>query len=182
MRRTATEAGCPTILLEAGEVWKVEPSINEAGVQGVVNVLKHLGMVPGQPQHPRFQVAVRKAKWVRARVGGFLEFHVTPGTIVHAGQPITTSTSLLGREHNLLEAPVAGMVIGMTTLPAVAPGDPVCHLAVGAEFTRALAELQRARPATVYDRVRGDLARKVTTVSRDDMPAASRERSHPDVA
>ncbi|MDH5197550.1 MAG: succinylglutamate desuccinylase/aspartoacylase family protein [Gemmatimonadota bacterium] len=182
LRRTATEAGCPTILLEAGEVWKVEPSINEAGVQGVVNVLKHLGMVPGQPERPRFQVAVRKTKWVRARVGGFLEFHVTPGTVVQAGQPIATNTSLLGQEHNLLEAPLDGMVIGMTTLPAVAPGDPVCHLAVGADFAPALVALQQPHQATVYDRVREDLARKVTAVGRDAMPTASANRRGPDDA
>jgi len=35
---------------------------------------------------------------------------------------------LLGRERSMLLAPFSSVVIGMTTLPAISPGDPVCNL------------------------------------------------------
>ena len=45
LRRAACDAGCPTLILEAGEVWKVEPTMVEYAVRGVLNCLTHLGMV-----------------------------------------------------------------------------------------------------------------------------------------
>ena len=35
LRREATKVGCPTIILEGGEVWKVEPSIMDVAVRGI---------------------------------------------------------------------------------------------------------------------------------------------------
>ena len=46
-RREACRAGCPTIIMEGGEVWKVEPSIVESGERGVKNVLRSLQMLDG---------------------------------------------------------------------------------------------------------------------------------------
>ena len=43
-------------------------------------------------------------------------------------QPLATNTTLLGREQSVLHAPFNAVVIGMTTLPAISPGEPVCNL------------------------------------------------------
>jgi predicted deacylase len=128
LRRAACSAGCPTIILEGGEVWKVEPVIVESIVRGVKNVLIYLGMLDGQPVRPPRQTVIQKTKWIRADRGGFLQFHVRPGELVREGQPLATNTSLLGQEQSVLVAPFRSLVLGMTTLPAVSPGEPVCHL------------------------------------------------------
>ena len=39
-RREACRAGCPTIILEGGEVWKVEPGVVDTTVKGIKNVLR----------------------------------------------------------------------------------------------------------------------------------------------
>jgi predicted deacylase len=127
LRRESTQVGCPMITFEGGEVWKVEPTIVECIEWGIVNVLRELGMIDGPSLPPRAKI-IQTTKWVRADNGGFLQFHVAPGERVRKGQPLATNTSLLGRELNLLEAPFDGIVIGMTTLPAVSPGEPVCLL------------------------------------------------------
>jgi predicted deacylase len=169
LRRAACAADCPTIILEAGEVWKVEPGIVDYGRRGIRNVLIDLGMVVGKPTHPPYQLRVTKTTWLRAAVGGFLEFHVTPGSVVHAGQLVATNTSLTGREQNRLEAPVDGVVLGMTTLPAVAPGNPVCQIAVR---KKGLEKVRKAREAlsrsSLHERVRKDLARSVTALANDE--------------
>ncbi len=128
LRREATRHGCPTIVFEGGEVSKVEPGIVESAVRGVSNVLVHLGMADGQESSPDYQLTIERSKWIRAERGGFLQFHVKPGQIVEKGQPIATNTTLLGREQRMLEAPFSGVVIGMTTLPATSPGEPICNL------------------------------------------------------
>lgn len=127
-RREATAAGCPTIVVEGGEVWKVEPSVLECMTRGIVNVLKALEMIDGQPDVPSNQVKLRMTKWVRAERGGFMDMHVSPGATVVTGQPLATNSSLVHEDQNRLEAPFDGIVIGMTTLPAVQPGEPVIHL------------------------------------------------------
>lgn len=127
-RREATSAGCPTIVMEGGEVWKVEPRIVELAIHGIVNVLRELDMLEGQPAITEHQMVLTNTKWLRAERGGFLQFHVNPGDVVERGQAIATNTNLLGVEKSVLFSPYAGVVLGMTTLPAVTPGEPICHV------------------------------------------------------
>lgn len=129
-RREATKSGCPTIILEAGEPFKIEPSVLDIGVRGIRNVLAHFGMLNVAREEPPFQVTIRKTSWLRASVGGILKFHVAPGAFVEEGQAISTNYSLLGKEQQTLVAPFHGVVLGMATMPAVKPGEPICHLAV----------------------------------------------------
>ena len=128
LRREACDAGCHTIIMEAGEVFKVGPGIVAACVRGVKNVLVELDMLEHPPESPDYQVTVKKSKWIRAEKGGFLEFHVKPGEVIEQGQPISTNTNLLGRDRHTVFAPFNAVVIGMTTLPAISPGDPICNL------------------------------------------------------
>lgn len=169
LRRAACKAGCATLILEAGEVWKVEPTVVEYAVRGVTNCLKFLRMVDGEPEEPAYRVETDTTSWVRARAGGFLEFHVAPGDIVDAQERIATNTDLLGREQNVIRAPRSGIVLGMTTMPSVSPGDPVCHLAYSRKDTLRRVEgvVDALANASLHERVRGDLARSVHVTDRD---------------
>ncbi|MDA8563877.1 succinylglutamate desuccinylase/aspartoacylase family protein [Mariniblastus sp.] len=144
LRREATHAGCPTIIMEGGEVSKVEPSVVESAVRGVKNVLRELEMLDDEQESPDYQVIVSKSKWIRAEHGGFLEFHVHPGEVLEKGQPLSTNTNLLGRDRQTSYAPYNGVVIGMTTLPAISPGDPICNLGMLPENIKP-AELRKLR-------------------------------------
>ncbi|MCA9076608.1 MAG: succinylglutamate desuccinylase/aspartoacylase family protein [Planctomycetaceae bacterium] len=166
-RREACAAGCPSIIMEGGEVWKVEPSIVESANRGVRNVLRALGMLAGEIEKPNYQVIIQKTKWIRAERGGFLQFHVAPGDIVKARQPLATNTNLLGHERSMLRAPFDGVVVGMTTLPAVSPGEPVCHLGKLPADTKA-ETLRRLRTeeSGLEGRVVEDLASNVMVVEQ----------------
>jgi predicted deacylase len=122
LRREACELGCHTIIMEAGEVFKVEPGIVEAAVRGVRNVLCELDMLDQERVSPDYQVTIKHSKWIRAEHGGFLEFHVKPGEVVEQGQSLTTNTNLLGRDRHTVSAPFDAIVIGMTTLAGDQPG------------------------------------------------------------
>ncbi len=163
LRLAGCKAGCATLILEAGEVWKVEPSVVEYAQRGIVNCLRHLKMVSGKPEAPAYRMETNATKWVRATQGGFLEFHVSPGEVVQEGDPIATNTTLLGDEQNIITAPRSGVILGMTTLPSVAPGDPVCHIAyprVGVlpKIKRAVRKLD---DDSLHERMKDDLARNV---------------------
>jgi hypothetical protein len=167
LRRSACKAGCPTFILEAGEVWKVEPSVVEYGVRGVRNVLSAMGMIDEPRSEPAFQARAEETTWLRADFGGMLRFHIAPGAIVEAGQPLATNTDLLGRELNVLHSPKDGIVLGMTTLPTVAPGDPICHIAMPIDGIKAIRDaLRRGPQQSLHARLRDDLATNVTVRRR----------------
>lgn len=160
LRRAATRFGCPTLVFEAGEVWKVEPLIVSSALRGIRNCLIHLGMVEAAPELPELRVETQERAWLRAHRGGFLEFHVAPGDLVEKGDAIATNRSLAGNEQNLIRAPRPGIVMGMTTLPSVAPGDPVCHLAFpgGRGLRTARSALERQGAHSLGDPIRDALA------------------------
>lgn len=172
LRSSACKAGCATLILEAGEVWKVEPGFVEYALRGILNCLRFLGMVPGEPEEPAYRVETDASKWVRAMNGGFLEFHVAPGDIVSENDPIATNTDLIGEQHNILRAPRDGIVLGMTTIPSVAPGDPVCHVAFPKRGTlkRVGRIVDSLRTDSLHERIRDNLASNLRVTKPEDQP------------
>ncbi len=169
LRQEAVKAGVPTILLEAGEVNKVEPIIVEFGLRMVTGALFGLGMIDKKGRDPLYQATVRRSVWVRATAGGLLDYHVAPGDVVEKGQAVATSMTLLGEEQHVITAPFGGVVIGMTTLPAVMPGDPVIHLGqIVGGYRRIMKIVNAASSKTLHERLRTDLQTNVVVVERED--------------
>lgn len=163
LRRSATEAGHPTIILEAGEVLKMEPSVVELGVRGVHNVMIKLKMIDGTRVKPAYQARVDRTVWLRSNKGGLLRFHTAPGEVVEKGQPIASCATLLGVEQGMIVSPRDGVVMGFTTLPLVKPGDPVCHLAIPRKgIKRIRRKLGQLPDENLHDRLMGDLGSSVT--------------------
>ncbi|MGB0745138.1 MAG: succinylglutamate desuccinylase/aspartoacylase family protein, partial [Opitutales bacterium] len=164
-RREATKRGCPTIILEAGEPWKVEPAVLQIGIQGIRNVLSELAMLNVPEKMPPFQVKIRKTTWVRAAVGGILKFHISPGDFVEEGQSVATNYSIMGVEQSVLTSPAYGIVLGMTTMPAVKPGEPVCHVAMlsDGQVRRYRKKLEASR-RDLHAQAQADLATNVDVV------------------
>lgn len=162
LRREATRKGCPTIILEAGEPWKIEPSVLPIGVRGILNALAFLRMIERPLEPAPYQALIRKTLWIRATTGGILKFHVVPGDFVDEGQPVATNYSIFGREQNILLSPGPGIVLGMTTMPAVKPGEPVCHLArvTATQLSRFRKRLQEA-PQGLHQTAQRHLATSV---------------------
>jgi predicted deacylase len=147
VRQVATEGGCSTIVLEAGESLKIERRVVEVGVRGVFNVLQSLRMVEGQPSLPEALLIVQKSQWARAHVGGLLRFSVSPGDVVSEGMRIAHCDTFFGNQSPSVRAPVGGVVLGMCSLPVVRPGVPVCHIGIPDVPVEQLAErLRRERP------------------------------------
>jgi predicted deacylase len=129
LRAAATRAGIPTVILEAGETFRFQRAMVSRGVVGVRNVLADLGMIEQKVQEPRFQVIVKVSEWIRAERGGILDIRVRPGDLLHEGGEVAVISTPFGKEVTNLKSPLTGLVIGITTIPLVQPGDPICHIA-----------------------------------------------------
>ena len=68
-------------------------------------------------------------------------------------------SSIFNQEQSSLLAPVDGIVLGMTTLPAVNPGGPVYHLAALSKrnFQQAQQHLKNGERHGMFGRVRREL-------------------------
>ncbi len=172
-RREATQAGCPTICIEAGEPWKMEPAMVQFGVRGVRNVLAELGLIASPRIPPPYQTRITSTSWIRAQVGGILRFHVAPGQIVRAGQAIASNYSLLGQHQNILKAPADGIVLGMTTLPTVKPGEPICHIGRPA---MSLARIEAALAKSPAGQREVTRARRHLATSINQVPVTRRKK------
>lgn len=179
LRREACKAGCPTIILEAGEALKVEPSVQDMTLRGITHVMAELDMINMtedlRPETAPHQMVVHESSWVRAGSGGFLKFHVAPGETVQKDQPLATNTGLLGEEQETVISPHNGIVLGMTTMPAVSPGDPILHLAMPdtrKQFRSLEKSVDNMEEGALENQVRDHLATSFTveehTVTEED--------------
>ncbi len=178
LRRAATEAGVPTILYEAGEPSRFEHHVIEIGYQGVLRVMKHLGMVNRRVRRQDLQIIVRKSEWLRADHGGLLDLEVTPGDLVQAKQRIGTVHDPFGRHIDEMVAPHAGVVLSTATVPLCNPGNAVVHIG----------HLDKTmKKARDYVRAGGDLghvnwvaANKPKRVKKSKAPVATSTPAGPD--
>lgn len=169
LRGEACKAGCPTIILEAGEVWKVEPSVQDLTLRGLTHIMAELDMIDMsddvRPDTSPHQMVVHGSSWVRAGNGGFLKFHVAPGETVQKDQPLATNTGLLGVENETIISPHHGIVLGMTTMPAVSPGDPIIHIALpdtGKQFRSLEKSVVKMDGGALENQLRDHLATSIT--------------------
>ncbi len=113
----------PAIIAEAGGQGILDEEAVALLGRGVGNVLRLLGMLPGEPEPPPpGQRHVGRNSWLRCEREGFWVAAVATGDEVAAGQ-------LLGRVHDLwgdvleeITAPADGVVLFLTSSAAVAAG------------------------------------------------------------
>ena len=128
----AAAAGIPAVIAEAGGCGQLEEAATSMLVEGVRNVLRHLKMLPGEPSPPRSRV-VGKFIWSRAAQDGWWQAAVAAGDEVGEGQLLGTLRNLYGDVLEELYAPRDGVVLFLTTSPAVSTGGPL--LGLGADIT-----------------------------------------------
>ena len=132
LRRVATEAGVPTILYEAGEALRFDEISIRAGVKGIVNVMRQLGMLPARSSKrpkPIKPFIARSSTWVRAPESGIIRALIPLGARVRKGQSLGIIADPFGEKELVVSAPNDGVVIGRADLPLVNEGDALFHIA-----------------------------------------------------
>jgi len=129
----ATVRGTPTITPElSGSFGWVEGSIQK-GVHGVENVLKHLKMIPGDPEIPKRQYVVRHLKNLLANRGGFIEFKQELGSIIDAGNTIVEVSDPFGQVLDSVVAKEKCLLWRISEYPMVSTGQYVATIATEIE-------------------------------------------------
>ncbi|MFT4842330.1 MAG: putative deacylase [Planctomycetota bacterium] len=131
LRQAVVEREMPMLLYEAGEALRFDEVCIRAGVRGVVNVMRKIGMLQESKSRPPAKPTVCvKSKWERAPEGGVLRMRVALGDRVHTGQTLAMLSDATGENEITVVASVEGIVIGCTNLPLVNEGDAIFNLAI----------------------------------------------------
>ncbi|AHF01614.1 succinylglutamate desuccinylase [Thiomicrospira aerophila AL3] len=148
LREAAVKLGVPTILYEAGEALRFDEVAIRAGVQGILRVMRQLGMVRSrtvkQSKSQLEPVIARGSSWVRAPQGGIFRSLVRLGQKIEANQTLIGDVAdPLGEQPIAIYAPVSGVVIGLLQLPLVHEGEALCHIASFSETDQAVADIEQ---------------------------------------
>ncbi|MBT8091619.1 MAG: succinylglutamate desuccinylase/aspartoacylase family protein [Gammaproteobacteria bacterium] len=138
LRACAMERGQPVLIYEAGEALRFDEISIRAGLRGIMNVMRQVGMLP-KLKNPRTlnPVVARSTTWVRAPSSGILAAKVTLGDRVAKDQHIATISDPVGEIEERIIAPLDGIVIGRSNLPLAHEGDALFHLAAFKSVPRA---------------------------------------------
>lgn len=130
LRKEAVKAGALALLYEGGEAGRFTRSAIETGTEGTLRVLRHLGMLGGEPEvaAPPSPEAW-KTHWVRAGRSGICRLDVELGDTVTRGQRLGQIADALGDEGRAVKARGAGVVVGRRVNPLVYQGEALVHLA-----------------------------------------------------
>jgi predicted deacylase len=129
----AAQAGIPAIIAEAGGRGQLEESAVQTLVDGVRNVLRSLEMLPGDiAPPPASQRTVGSFVWLRCERAGWWDAAVGSGDEVREGDVLGRVRDLWGDVHEEIRAPRDGVVLFITTSPAVS--DDGLLLGLGADL------------------------------------------------
>ena len=132
LRQAAADSGIPMLLYEAGEALRFDEISIRAGVQGILNVLRELGMLP-KVRTPRSSVIepfiARTSAWVRAPESGILRTITSLGRRVKKDDVMGVISDPFGDTEVDVQTSTGGIVIGKTNIPLVHEGEALFHVA-----------------------------------------------------
>lgn len=143
LRAEAQEIGCNLLLYEAGEALRFDEYGVRVGVRGVLNVLRHIGMLPEKKSTgPHFSPIYSESSfWIRSPMGGIMRPVKKLGDKVEEGEVMAYVSDPLGRVEQEVKSDGSGIVIGRTNLPNVNKGDALFHVANLADAAAAQAHV-----------------------------------------
>lgn len=133
LRECAAGEGVPMLLYEAGEALRYDELSIRIGLQGVLNVMRELGMLaPTKTKSRKKPVepfVAYKSQWVRAPETGMLRTTKSLGASVAKGEILGYVDDPYSNTQYPIEAKVRGVIIGRAQSPLVHEGDAVFHIA-----------------------------------------------------
>lgn len=131
LREAVAKDKTPILLYEAGEALRFDETCIRAGVSGIVNVMRHLKMLPKKKpkRDPQNILIAKSSKWVRAPQSGILRSIVPMGERVHTGDTIGWVSDPFGEQEQEVSSPISGIIIGKSNLPLVHEGEALFHIA-----------------------------------------------------
>ena len=115
----AAERGVAAILAESGRNGLLEEDAVQRHVDGVLNILRTVGLLSGAPTPVAPPTMLTRFDWLRSEHEGIFHSAVTVNDQVEAGQVLGEMVDLLGNQLGEIVAPAEGVVLFLVTSPAI---------------------------------------------------------------
>ncbi len=130
LRHAASSLDVKVIVYEAGEALRFDEVAIRGGVNGVIRVMEHLGMlVKRKRKGLRLPTLTKNSRWVRAPQSGIHRSLVALGSWVKVNDPLGYIADPLGGNEQPVLATSNGVVIGRSNIPLVTEGEALFHIA-----------------------------------------------------
>jgi predicted deacylase len=133
LRHACGEHDIPVIVYEAGEALRFNELAIRAGVTGVLNVMRSIGMLTSRSKAKKETApfVARSSTWVRAPQSGIFRMLASMGTHVNKGDLLGIVAAPYGDQDTEVDviATSSGVIIGRTNLPLVNEGEALFHIA-----------------------------------------------------
>jgi predicted deacylase len=130
LENTATTRGKPSITVEAGYAGTVETDDVNALINGSLNVMRYLKMLPGSFSTVERPVWIEKVVTLSSDQTGMFYPLVKRGTYVEQGMKVGYVTDYLGKVVFEARAPVAGVILYICAVPSMAKGATIANVGV----------------------------------------------------
>jgi predicted deacylase len=130
LENTATTRGKPSITVEAGYAGTVETDDVNALVNGCLNVMRYLKMLPGTVSTVEHPVWIEKVVTLSSDQTGMFYPLVRRGTYVEQGMKIGYVTDYLGKVIFEARAPASGVVLYICAVPSMTKGATIANVGV----------------------------------------------------
>jgi len=129
LRRVSVDNGIGCLTYEGGGANVTHHEAVQVAVYGVLNSLRSLHVLPGNPSRPRFRLLASGSTWLRAEEGGLIDMLVEPGSFVEEGDIIgrIVDPQNPGIAVDIV-SPERGLLICTANNPFVHAGTPIGHL------------------------------------------------------
>jgi len=119
------------LLYEAGEALRFDELSIRAGVRGVINVMRHLGMLKrGTAKKETLEPLVaRNSIWMRAPDSGVVHQRKKLGDYVEKNEVLARITDAFGNAIDQVVSSTEGIIIGKQNLPLVQEGEAMYNIA-----------------------------------------------------
>ena len=130
LENTATTRGKPSITAEAGHAGTVEAEDVGALVNGCLNVMRYLKMLPGSAPIIEHPVWIEKVVTLASEQTGIFYPLVRRGTFVEQGMKVGYVTDYLGKIIFEARAPATGVVLYICAVPSMTKGATIANVGV----------------------------------------------------
>lgn len=127
-RKAAHNKGKHILVYETGESMRFDSAGIKEGIDGILRVMKHLGMKNKAPE-PKETEFYNRSVWLRASYAGLFHSKIKLGDKISKNQVIGLITDPFGEENFKIKSKHTGRVIGLNYSPVVHKGDALLHLA-----------------------------------------------------
>ncbi|NDW16708.1 succinylglutamate desuccinylase [Alteromonas genovensis] len=131
LREAASTSGVKILLYEAGQALRYDEFSIRAGVKGIINTMRHLGMLNKSRSrgHSINRFIAQQSGWVRASESGFVTHLAQLGDHVEKGDKLAAIADPFGNFVGSIISPAEGIVIGKQNIPLTQEGEAIYHIA-----------------------------------------------------